>query len=202
MTRFVIVCLLMISLLLVQASATPPCPTGIENLSTDGSSVFGLRWDGVRLNMGQSITLICDSRMLTVACRIIAAETGENNGVPYVNPGDELHVDVMNSDNVIVGTASGTIIHTTGFDWVTVDFSAQDLRLPIGDYLLAVYLTVDKISSINYSPTDVIDGQRFLYDFTSWGTPMSSDLSIQATWEDVTVASEKADWGQVKSLYR
>ena len=193
---------LLIVIALVPSLVQAQCTTGVDNQAADGSAVFGLRWDGVRMNCGQSITLACDSRLLSAGFRMQSAPGGEYNGVPYVNMGDLLSVDIVDQAFNIVATGTAAVGNTTGLDWVTVDFIGQNVNLPAGDYLIGAYITVDKISSISYSPTDVIDGQRHWYQAGSWGNATGGDAVIQATWEEHLVAADTADWGQIKSMYR
>ena len=193
---------LLIVIALVPSLVQAQCSTSVDNQAADGTAVFGLRWDGVRINCGQSITLACDSRLLSAGFRMQSAPSGEYNGVPYVNMGDLLSVDIVDQSFNIVATGTAAVSHSTGFDWVTVDFTTQNVNLPAGDYLIGAYITADKISFINYTPTDVIDGQRHWYAPGSWGNATGGDAVIQATWEEHLVATDTADWGEIKSMYR
>lgn len=178
------------------------CATEVVNEQMDGTALFGMRWDGARLGMGQEITLDCGSRFLSVSFHLLSAESGEYNGVPYLNQGDLLTFDIVDDVGAVIATTTAPITHATGYDWVTADFSGQNIHLPAGNYGVGVFTTLDKISFISFTSTDVIDGQRHLYLEGTWSSAMSGDSVLRVLWEEEQLASEDAMWSTVKSLYR
>lgn len=195
--------LLLITLLAAApAAALAQCSTGVTNDAAEGSAIFGLRWEGVRLSNGQSITLDCDAR-LTSAAFLISADTGTHGlGVPYLGQGDEVHVDLVDHDMNVLLTGTAVIPHETGMDWVTVDFTGASPLIPAGEYLLAAHVTVDKISTIG-TTADHIPGNRHWYDpGQGWGGSSSGDVNVIAVWEESQVPAERRSFGEVKASYR
>jgi len=200
-TRHLLLALLLIAL---PAAALAQCSTGVTNDVASGGAVFGLRWDGLRLSAGQSITLDCDSRVLT-ASFLLQTDLGDHPlGVPYLNMGDTLFVDLVDQALDVRTTGIGVVQHETGMGWVTAEFAGTDANVPAGEYLLGARVTVDKVSTVG-TTDDLVDGIRYFYvpGGTTWGTPSStSDCNVTATWEEHTVAAERMSFGAVKAGYR
>jgi len=196
------------SLLLITLLAAAPaavlaqCSTGVSNDAVEGSAVFGLRWDGVRLSNGQSVILDCDSRLQSASFKISANTGTHGMGVPYLGQGDEVHIDLVDHDMNVLLTGVAVISHEAGLDWVTADFTAASPLIPAGEYLLAAYVTVDKIGSIGFTE-DHIPGSRHWYDpGQSWGGGNSGDVNVIAVWEESQVPAERRSFGEVKASYR
>lgn len=198
-TRFLLLTTLLAAL---PAAALAQCSTGLTNDAVEGSAVFGLRWDGLRLSNGQSVTLDCDSRLTSASFRISSNTGTHGMGVPYFGQGDEMHVDLVDHELNVLLTGTAVIAHESGLDWVTVDFSTQSTVIPAGEYLLAAYMTVDKIGSIG-TTSDLVPGNRHWYEpGENWGNASSGDVNVIAVWEEALVPAETRSFSQVKASFR
>ncbi|HPF36772.1 MAG TPA: hypothetical protein P5571_10990 [Candidatus Krumholzibacteria bacterium] len=199
-TRSLLLALLTLAL---PAAALAQCSTGVTNDTAAGGAVFGLRWDGLRLAAGQSISLDCDSRLLTAAFLLRADPGVHSMGVPYLNMGDTLYVDLVDEAMNVLTVGMGVVEHETDMGWVTAEFAGPGANVPAGTYLLGARIAVDKISTVG-TTEDLIDGMRHFYNPGSdWGTGISSgDCNLVATWEEHIVAAERWSLGAVKAGYR
>jgi hypothetical protein len=104
------------------------------------------------------------------------------------------------------GTATAGMPFDVGNDWMSFDFSALDLKLDPGTYVLLVYTNVPRQASIEFCTGDFYPGGVRYTSLNGlagpWTTFPGLDIPFRVTVEDNPVSVESDTWGGVKALYR
>lgn len=202
--------LMILSILMVSfvpALATD-CPDFIESGCDGGWAWFGLRHDGAVLAQGQTVTLECDSAVLSM--EYMFRITGNPNGdVPSMVAGDEIHLALMDTEFNTYYTVTTAVPADVFTGWLAFDFP-EGFIVPAGQYLFAAYTEVDRQCSFGFC----YGGNDDTYE---GGTRRVSSNGIEGPWpeysngndvpfrlylEEGTVDTVESAWGGVKGLYR
>jgi hypothetical protein len=184
------------------------CPDLLEADCGGGTAWFGLRHDGANIGQGQTVTLDCETAVLSV--EFLFQVTGMPNGeVPSMIAGDEIHVVLMDADGNHLASATTAVPADVFTDWLEFSFP-EDFVVPAGQYQLAAYTTVERQCAFAFCVGDGADdydgGQRIVslngidgpwFDF---GT--GHDVPFRLHLDSGSVANEVNAWGSVKGLYR
>lgn len=201
MLRLTLLLLLSLSATALPSTALAQCGTGHANESEGGGTVFGLRWDGVRLAAGQSIDLTCSTQIHSVGFLVKSQSGSHGLGVEYLHTGDPVVVEIIDADLNVLAAGTATVMHDAGMGWVTADLSGTPVLEP-GQYLVTARVEVDKLSTMG-TTDDAIPGARWAYNYQSdWGFAWDGDLNMSIVWEEVQVSNEVSSWSGVKGMYR
>jgi len=184
------------------------CPELLEAGCGGGWAWFGLRHDGANIGQGQTVTLECDSAVLSV--EFMFRVTGNPNGnVPSMVAGDEIHVALIDEEGYQLTTATTVLPADVFTDWLVFTFP-EDFVVPAGMYKVVAYTTVERQCAFAFcygeGADDYAGGQRIVsLDGINgpWGDfGDGNDVPFFLYLEPSTVDTEINAWGAVKGLYR
>ncbi len=184
------------------------CPEYLESGCDGGWAWFGLRHDGANVGQGQTVTLPCDTAVLSID--FMFHVTGNpNGGVPSMVSGDEIHVALMDVDSNIFHTATVALPADQYNDWITFSFP-EGFIVPAGQYRFAVYTNVERQCNFAFcygEGSDSYEGGSRSVSMNGIEGPWSefgegSDVPFQLYLEEGLVGTQIRTWDSVKGLYR
>lgn len=201
--------LLTLTIILMGSFATMAhaCPELIEAECAGGSAWFGLRHDGANIGQGHTVTLICDSAVISAEFMFIVGGN-PNGGVPSMVAGDEIHVALLDADGNLMTTATTALPSDIFDDWLEFDFPGN-VVVPAGQYKIVAYTTVEKQCSFRFAygdGADCYDGGARIVSVNGLEGPWSdggvNDAPFRLHVMEGIVANESRVLGSVKGLYR
>ncbi len=184
------------------------CPEYLESGCDGGWAWFGLRHDGANLAQGQTVTLPCDTAVLSID--FMFRVTGNpNGGVPSLVAGDEIHVALLDAEFNIYQTATMALPADQLTDWITFSFP-EGFVVPAGQYLFLAYTDVERQCSFAFCTGDEADsyegGSRsgstngIAGPFPAFGE--GNDVPFQLYLATDSVGTQVRAWDSIKGLYR
>jgi len=183
------------------------CPDLIEGQCSGGSAWFGLRYDGAVVSQGQTVTLVCDSAVLSAEFMFIV-NGNSNVGVPSMVAGDEIHLALADSEGNHMVTATAVIPSDIFDGWLNFVFT-ENFVVPAGQYQLLAYTTVERQCGFRFAVgvgADCYEGGNRVaslngingpwFDFGANDTPFRLNIL-----EDV-LPNVSRTWDSIKGLYR
>ena len=183
------------------------CPELISADCDGGTAWFGLRHDDANVAQGQTVTLDCDSAINQVEFRFRV--TGNpNGGVPSMVAGDEIHLALVDSDDMILVTVTTALPADIFDDWLAFTFP-EGFVVPAGVYRLSAYTLVPRNCSIHFATGDnsnCYDGGHRVVSLDGidglWFDFGDGDIPFRLYVTPDTVANDRLVWGSIKGLFR
>jgi hypothetical protein len=183
------------------------CPDLIEAECAGGTAWFGLRHDGANVGQGQTITLPCDSEVLSI--EFMFQVTGNpNGGIPSLVAGDEIHVALIDGEGNNLTTATTAVPADVFDDWLVFNFP-EGMVVPAGQYQFSAYTTVERNCGFHFAygeGSDCYDGGNRVASLNGiegpWFDYGLNDTPFRLHLDNGTVDTEMHPWGSVKGLYR
>lgn len=173
--------------------------------STSGPTMtwLGLHPAGQNYGVGQSFTLNCGSRVESVAMHISWGT--DYAPVRSLEFGDVIHLSIFKTDGEEMARKDWTIDGGSGSRLLTFQLTADDILLPEGTYIAALWTSVAACGGIKTYTADVVDGTGYrsttATDLTSYSAHASETLHTIIVDSDVTPAGDHV-WGTLKALYQ
>ena len=197
--------MLALVLTIVSPVRSEPCPELISAECGEGSSWFGMRFDGANIAQGQTVLLPCEATVTSAEFYLM--NRGVPNGsVPPMVAGDPIYVTVMDEDRNHLGTATANVPWDVGEGWITFVF--DEVTLSPGLYLFGAYTDVPRQMDFRFCLTGDApypDGMRYVSVnglAGPWGPANGNEVPFRVHLVTVPSATEASTWGTVKGLYR
>jgi len=196
-----------IILTLAGAAAADPCYSLYSQSSNGGKAWLGVNAGGYVAGEGQTYHLNCDGKVLSVSFEIILDGQIWNDSPPLAS-GDALICSIR-IPGVLTLASTTTLLHfDQGTEWVTFDFSSQNVDLTAGDYLLTCAPVGGGQARLGYwrDADDYPFGVRYVSEGGNNGPWIAigaefGDLAFQVDM-DMPTPNEPSSWSAVKTLYR
>lgn len=187
----------------LQAQPGTACNEHFESNSSPSTGALGQWPDGSNYGQGQSFTLDCDSQLESIAYHLSwGNDVGEIRSFAY---GDTIHVSVLTLDGTELMRRGMVIDSNAGNRVVTHLLAADNILLPAGTYVAAIWTDVAACGGIGYYNSDILPDSRYLSTTatnpTSWSAASGELAHTILVNTDITPAGGTA-WGAVKAIYR
>jgi hypothetical protein len=183
------------------------CPDLIEGECAGGTAWFGLRHDGAVVAQGQTVTLICDSAVLSAEFMFVVSGN-PNAGVPSMVAGDEIHLVLADADGNHLTSATAAIPTDVFDDWLEFIFP-ENFVVPVGQYKLLAYTTVERQCSFRFAygdGADCYDGGNRVVSVNGiegpWGDSGVNDTPFRLHLLGDILPNESHTWDSIKGMYR
>jgi len=199
--------ILLLTLVLAGAATADPCYSLYTQHSNGGKAWLGVNAGGFVAGEGQTFQLNCDGKLLSVSFEVIL--DGQTwNGSPPLGSGDILTCSIRIPGIVTIASTTSVLGYDVGTEWVSFDFSAQNVDLMTGNYLLTCTPIGSGQARMGYwRDSDAYpSGVRYVSEGGSAGPWIAigaefGDLAFKVDM-DMPTPNENTSWSAVKALYR